>query len=138
MYISLDTNVFISVSKKEFDCVECEKIINDISEKGWKCGISVIVLAELLVGAYKDKKFFEAELIERKFGELYEIQLLIMGIIHLGAKYRAELNLKLPDALIVGSAIFNKADYLISRDIEIKQQLPIKIVTPIDFVKHYI
>lgn len=138
MHVSLDTNVFISASHSEEDSKECVKILNAINNQGWECGISVIVIAELLVGAYKDGKPTEAELLGRKIQELYHIHSLDLKTLHIAAQYRVEANIKLPDALIVGSAISHSVDCLISRDIKIDHQKSLQVLTPREFVRRFL
>lgn len=138
MHVSLDTNIFISISKQEFDHAECQTILEAINLRSWKCSISAIVVAELLFGAYRNGKDLEAEFLARKLADSYEIQPMDLEIVKMGAKFRAKINLRLPDALIIGSAVHRKVDCLISRDIKMNKHIPLSILTPIEFVKKYL
>jgi len=136
--LSLDTNVFISVHNNEKDSVSCEKILEIIEKNGWDCWISVITISEMLVGYYNQRSFSEAEQFLLLMQKNYHIQAINLQIAQLGAKFRSQYQLKLPDALILASGVVNNVEVIISNDIKMQREFPIPIVAAKHFIEKYV
>ena len=138
MKISLDTNVFISIHNKERDSSSCELILNTIEKNKWNTIISVISVSEMLVGYYNQQNFSKAEQFLLLVQNNYDIQPINMHIAQLGAKFRSQFKLKLPDALILASGVYKKVDVLISNDIDMQKNFPIQVVSVKKFIENYL
>ena len=138
MKVSLDTNVLISIHNKEPDSSSCELILNTIEKNSWNCVISVITVSEMLVGYYNQKNFSNAEQFLLLVQNNYDIQPINIHIAQLGAKFRSQYKLKLPDALILASGVFKKVDVLISNDIDMQKNFPIQVVSVSKFIENYL
>ncbi len=138
MKVSLDTNVFISIHNKEPDSSSCELILNTIEKNKWNSIISVINISEMLVGYYNQRNFSKAEQFLLLVQKNYDIQPINMHIAQLGAKFRSQFKLKLPDALILASVVYKKVDVLISNDIDMQKGFPIQVVSVSKFIEKYI
>ena len=138
MRISLDTNVFVSIHNKERDSSSCELILNTIEKNKWNSIISVISVSEMLVGYYNQRNFTKAEQFLVLIQKNYDIQPINLQIAQLGAKYRSQFKLKLPDALILASGVYKKVDILISNDIDMQKSFPIQVVSVSNFIEQYI
>ena len=138
MKISIDTNVFISIHNKERDSSSCELILNAIEKNKWNSIISVITVSEILVGYYNQRNFSKAEQFLLLIQNNYDIQSIDLHIAQLGAKFRSKFKLKLPDALILASGVYNKVDVLISNDINMQKSFPIPVVSVSKFIEKYL
>jgi len=138
MKVSLDTNVFISIHIKERDSSSCELILNTIEKNKWNTIISVITVSEMLVGYYNQQNFSKAEQFLLLVQNNYDIQPINMFIAQLGAKFRSQFKLKLPDALILASGVYKKVDVLISNDIDMQKNFPIPVVSVKKFIENYL
>ncbi|MHA2001858.1 MAG: type II toxin-antitoxin system VapC family toxin [Promethearchaeota archaeon] len=138
MKICLDTNVFISIQNSEANSPSCEAILTTIDKSNWQGEISVITIAEMLVGYYKQKNFSKAEQFLILTQQKFQIQPISLQIAQLGAKYRSKFNLKLPDAFILASGVYNKVDVLVSNDIVMQKKFPILVVSVEKFIEKYI
>jgi len=138
MKISLDTNVFISIHNKEHDSSSCELILNTIEKNKWNTIISVITVSEMLVGYYNQKNYSKAEQFLLLVQNNYDIQPINLDIAQLGAKFRSQFKLKLPDALILASGFYKKVDFLISNDIDMQKNFPIQVVSVKKFIENYL
>ena len=61
MKVNLDTNVFIAIKNKEPDYEYCETIIDSVEDNQIEGVMSIIVLAEVLVGFYQNAENEEAD-----------------------------------------------------------------------------
>ncbi len=138
MKISLDTNIFISINNKEPDSTSCELILTTIEKSNWQCWISVITISEMLVGYYNQKSFSQAEQFLLLIQKKYNIQPISLYIAQLGAEFRSKFKLKLPDALILASSVYNKVDVVISNDIFMQEMFPIQVVSVGKFIENFI
>lgn len=132
--IALDINIFISIHNDEDDSKYCEIILQAIDKNEWETWISIIVIAEMLVGYYHQGELSDADHFTYFIQNKFQIQDIDHIIAQLGAKIRSKHKIRLPDALIIASAIQNKVDILISNDIDMKNS-QIQIMTPQEFVK---
>ena len=117
--ISLDTNVILNVINKEepfFD--SSRQLLDKISDGELEGVISTVVLSEFLTGFYmnndiKSSKIFKESLIESR---TFIIMPVDTEIADLAAKIRSKDKIKLPDAIILATAILSKSTYLVSSD----------------------
>lgn len=120
--ISLDTNVILNVINKEelfFD--SSRQLLDKISDGELEGVISTVVLSEFLTGFYmnndiKSSKIFKESLIESR---TFIIMPVDTEIADLAAKIRSKDKIKLPDAIILATAILSKSTYLVSSDADI-------------------
>jgi predicted nucleic acid-binding protein len=120
--ISLDTNVILNVINKEelfFD--SSRQLLDKISDGELEGVISTVVLSEILTGFYmnndiKSSKIFKESLIESR---TFIIMPVDTEIADLAAKIRSKDKIKLPDAIILATAILSKSTYLVSSDADI-------------------
>ena len=120
--ISLDTNVILNVINKEepfFD--SSRQLLDKISDGELEGVISTVVLSEFLTGFYmnndiKSSKIFKESLIESR---TFIIMPVDTQIADLAAKIRSKDKIKLPDAIILATAILSKSTYLVSSDADI-------------------
>ncbi len=120
--ISLDTNVILNVINKEelfFD--SSRQLLDKISDGELEGVISTVVLSEVLTGFYmnndiKSSKIFKESLIESR---TFIIMPVDTQIADLAAKIRSKDKIKLPDAIILATAILSKSTYLVSSDADI-------------------
>lgn len=120
--ISLDTNVILNVINKEelfFD--SSRQLLDKISDGELEGVISTVVLSEVLTGFYmnndiKSSKIFKESLIESR---TFIIMPVDTEIADLAAKIRSKDKIKLPDAIILATAILSKSTYLVSSDADI-------------------
>jgi len=131
--VSLDANVFLNVKNKEepffnFSKSILEKI-DDENDDELKAVVSIITITELSVGYYKNNEIKEKdEFISGLYSnKKYKICDLGLNISDKAAELRAEINLKLPDGLIIATALVEGCDVLITNDSKFE-----KIETPID------
>ncbi len=138
MRVCLDTNVFLSLKNKEDGYEYCEKIINFIEDKQIDGILSTIVLIEVLVGFYQNSENDEADRFSSSAMLNYDIIPVNLDIAQKAAQIRAQHNIKLPDAIILASAINSKSEFFITNDRTLLKKLNIKKITPKDFVKKYL
>jgi predicted nucleic acid-binding protein len=138
MRISLDTNVFIAIKNKEDDSQYCERILDAIEDKEIEGVISTIVIAETLVGFYYNKEEKEAEHFLVQVLQSYYVLPVDVQVSEKAAKLRAQQGIKLPDAVIIATAMITNADYLITKDDTLKKKTGIKSLTPQEFASKYL
>lgn len=131
--VSLDTNIFLNVKNKEkpfynFSKSILEKI-DDEEDDEFKAVISIIAITELSVGYHKNNEIKEKnEFISGLYSnKKYRISDLGLNISDKAAELRVKINLKLPDCLIIATALVEGCDALITNDSKFD-----KIKTPID------
>lgn len=117
--ISLDTNVILNViNKEELFFYSSRQLLDKISDGELEGVISTVVLSEVLTGFYmnndiKSSKIFKESLIESR---TFIIMPVDTEIADLAAKIRSKDKIKLPDAIILATAILSKSTYLVSID----------------------
>ncbi len=127
MNITLDTNIFLNVKNKEepfysYSNSLLEEIDNENSELN--AVISIISLTELSVGYYKNKEINEKnEFISGLYSnKKYNIKDLNINIADKAAEIRSQINLKLPDCIIIATALIGNSEALITNDAEFKNK----------------
>ena len=138
MKVNLDTNIFIAVKNKEPDYEYSEKIIDKIEAKEIEGTMSTIVLAEVLVGFYRNAEKEEANRFSSSALLNYDIIPVNQEVANKSAQIRAQYNIKLPDAIITFSTIFSGSDYLITNDKTLHKKLKIQMITPKEFVEKHL
>jgi predicted nucleic acid-binding protein len=136
--ISVDSNIFIEVKNKELRHESSKSILDRIDAGSLVCVVSAVVVAEMcagyhLAGELEEKDDFLAHI---EASQNYEVVDLSMGVADLAGRIRAETGLKLPDAVIVASALHGKAECLVSNDDSLrKAERFMRVVAPKEFVK---
>ena len=127
MNITLDTNIFLNVKNKEepfysYSNSLLEEIDNENSELN--AVISIISLTELSVGYYKNKEINEKnEFISGLYSnKKYNIKDLNINIADKAAEIRSQINLKLPDCIIIATSLIGNSEALITNDAEFKNK----------------
>lgn len=138
MKVNIDTNVFIAIKNKEPEYEYCETIIDSVEEHQLSGVISTIVLAEVLVGFYRNEENEEADRFSSSAILNYDLIPVNHDVAQQAALIRAQYNLKLPDAIISASSLISGADFLITNDITLQKKLKIQKVTPKEFVEKYL
>jgi len=145
MNITLDTNIFLNVKNKEepfysYSNSLLEEIDNENSELN--AVISIISLTELSVGYYKNKEINEKnEFISGLYSnKKYNIKDLNINIADKAAEIRSQINLKLPDCIIIATALIENSEILITNDSEFKNKVEsfIKIYNSQEFFDEYL
>ncbi|HID43249.1 MAG TPA: type II toxin-antitoxin system VapC family toxin [Archaeoglobaceae archaeon] len=126
--------MFISVKNREEDCNYCEKILDSIDDRKLEGIISTIVVAEVLVGFYQNKEVQEGEKFMMHVLQKYKVIPVGIEISNKAAKLRSESNIKLPDAIVAVTAF--DADFLITKDDDIKRKIKSAIMPKEFVVKH--
>lgn len=142
MKITIDTNIFINVKEEEDPFFEYSSKILDAIEQGQLKGvISIITILELCVGYYNINKLNEKdEFISKLYSQdNYAIIDLDRNLADQSAKIRSEINLKLPDCIIVATSLQEKAFFLISNDKKFdRAKNVIKVCSSEDFCEKYL
>ena len=123
MNITLDRNIFLNVKNKEepfysYSNSILEEIDNENSELN--AIISIITLTELSVGYYKNKEIMDKEeFISGLYSnKKYKIRDLNINIADKAAEIRSQINLKIPDCIIIATALKENSEVLITNDSE--------------------
>jgi len=123
--IMLDTNAIIYFLDGTPDLFDLMRALFELVEQDrLKITLSVISEAELLVKPYREKNSTSIEAVSfflEEFPNL-KINLPNMEISRQAAKIRAESGLRLPDAMIVATAINTQCDLLLGNDIGLMQK----------------
>ncbi|NLV22274.1 MAG: type II toxin-antitoxin system VapC family toxin [Syntrophomonadaceae bacterium] len=123
--IMLDTNAIIYFLDGTPDLFDLMRALFELVEQDrLKITLSVISEAELLVKPYREKNSTAIEAVSfflEEFPNL-KINLPNMEISRQAAKIRAESGLRLPDAMIVATAINTQCDLLLGNDIGLMQK----------------
>lgn len=136
---AIDTNIFISVINKEAGYDKAKKILDWIDEGKIRGIVSTIVLAEICsgyeaTGDSKEKDDFLAHIIGSANYEIADVTVpvaLDAGSLH------SRKGFKLPDALIVASALRHSGKFLVSNNNPVGKGAfdDIKVLTASEFVK---
>jgi len=136
--VSLDTNIYIGVKNKEPDHKFSNKILDWIDSGALKCIISTVLVAEMCAGYHSAGEIDEKDdfLTHLVSSQNYDIVELSVGLADEAGKIKATTDLRLPDAIIVASAVKGGAECLISNDASLKKALQsIRVMTPEEFVR---
>ena len=137
MKVSLDTNVFVGVVNKEPASQNSKKILDEIDSGSLGCVLSTVVIAEMCAGYYAEGQTNEKDdfLAHVESSRGYEIVELSVGLADQAGRIKAETGLKLPDAIVVSSALKGGAECLISNDESLKKaEKFIRVLTSREFV----
>jgi len=134
--VCLDTNIFIAVKNREKGYEYCEKILDAIDDGLLRGVLSTIVIAEVLVGFYRNKEITEAKRFLNHVVCTYEIKEVDVEIANIASRLRTE-GLKLPDAIVVATAKVAGAS-LVTKDEDIIKSKDIEVLMPEDFVIKYL
>lgn len=138
MKISIDTNVFVGVVNREPASQDSKKILDRIDSGSLSCVLSTVVVAEMCAGYHAEGETREKDdfLAHIESSQSYEIVELSVGLADHAGRIKAETGLKLPDAIIVSSALRGGAECLISNDESLKRAEEfIRVMTPREFVE---
>jgi predicted nucleic acid-binding protein len=135
--VSVDTNIFVGVLNKESLSASSKEILDRIDSGSLNCVVSTIVIAEMcagyhLVGETREKDDFLTHL---QGSQNYDIIELSVGIADQAGRIKAATGLRLPDAIIVSSAVKGESECLITNDESLKKaEKFIRVVTSKEFV----
>lgn len=132
--IMLDTNAIIYFLDGTPDLIDLMLALFELVEQDrLKVTLSVINEAELLVKPYRENNTAAIEAVNFFLEEFPNIKIspLNREISRQAAKIRAESGLRLPDAMILATAINNHCDLLLGNDIELMQKASSYIPTTI-------
>ena len=111
--ICIDTNVFLNVINKEdpFHSYS-RKILSAVDDGKIEGAVPTLVIAEILTGYFANKRDTEAEefLSTSSTNENLKIVPLSTEIALTSSKIRASTGLRLPDAVVLGTAVQWNAD----------------------------
>ena len=121
--ISLDTNIFIDVKNKDDSLEYSSKILDRIDSGELKCILSTVVIAEMCAGYHMTGELLgKDDILDHVVtSRSYEIVPVSTSIADDAGRIRAAAGLKLPDAIVVASAVSRGADLLISNDESLKK-----------------
>jgi predicted nucleic acid-binding protein len=116
--VSLDTNIFIGLINKETNFADSKRILDSIDSGPLSCVLSTVVIAEMCAGYHAEGRAREKDdfLAHVESSQRYEIVELTTGLADQAGRIKADTGLKLPDAIVVASALRGGAECLISND----------------------
>jgi predicted nucleic acid-binding protein len=138
MKVCLDTSVFVAVKNTEDDSQQCEKILDAIDNKEIEGAVSSIVIAETLVGFYKNNEEKDAEDFLTHATQSCQISPVDLQVADKAARLRAEQKIKLPDAIIIATAEIVGADCFVTKDDTLRKRSEIQSLSPTEFVRRYL
>ena len=115
----IDTNVFLNVINKETKHYRYSKgVLLAVERRQIDAIIPTLVISEILTGFYIEKRNNEAEqfLLGIITEENINVVPLTIDIAISSAKVRAKTGLKLPDSMIVATALEIQVEYIVSND----------------------
>ncbi len=123
--LMLDTNTIIYFLDGVSEFVDLLAPLFEMIELGQiKANVSVISEAELLVKPYRDNIQDALEVIKFFLDEFPNLKVIPVSreIADQAAKIRADLGIKLPDAIILATALQNQCDLLLGNDIKLMRK----------------
>ncbi len=117
--VCLDTNVFLNVLNREIIYYSHSREVLQAVERGsLEAFVPTLVIAEMLTGFYIEERNTDAQqflsaLISDKHMKIVPLS---VDIAASSARVRAETGLKLPDAMVLATAIKMQADFVVSND----------------------
>ena len=138
LIVALDTNIFIEVKNKEPDYEFSKRILDWIDSGALRCVVSTVLLAEVCAGYHAAGELNEKDdfLTHIFSSQNYDVMELSAGRADEAGRVRAVTELRLPDAIIIASALKGRAEYLVSNDLSLKKAMGlIKVVTAREFVE---
>lgn len=140
MEVVIDANIFLNVKNKEEPFYSySEQVLNSVDAGKNKAILSTIVVAEICCGYYltgetKDKDEFILHVASSQNYRVIEVSTLVADQ---AAYVRSKTGMKLPDAIIVATALIGKAKCIITNDNDSFKRASklIEIQTSKEFVK---
>jgi predicted nucleic acid-binding protein len=123
--LMLDTNTIIYFLDGVSEFVDLLAPLFEMIELGQiKANVSVISEAELLVKPYRDNIQDALEVIRFFLDEFPNLKVIPVSreIADQAAKIRADLGIKLPDAIILATALQNQCDLLLGNDLKLMRK----------------
>ena len=117
--VCIDTNVFLNVLNRESVFYQDSKeVLNAVDLGTLEAVIPTLVIAEILTGFYTDNKDDKAEqflstIISNKNIEVVQLSIEIAAS---SAVIRAKTGMRLPDAMVMSTALHEKVDYMVTND----------------------
>lgn len=117
--ICIDTNIFLNVLNRESGFFHASKeVLEAVDGKTLKAVIPTLVVAEILTGFYLDNKNervedFLSSILSNKNIEVVQLS---VDIAVSSASIRAKTGMRLPDSIVLSTALHEKVDYLVSND----------------------
>ena len=115
----LDTNVFLNVLNREMIYYSDSREVLQAVERGTlEAIVPTLVIAEMLTGFYIEERNTDAQQFLSAFisDEHMKIVPLSVDIAASSARVRAETGLRLPNAMILATAIKTQAGFVVSND----------------------
>jgi predicted nucleic acid-binding protein len=122
--VALDTNIFINVKNREEPYYKYSRSIIEAVDGGRiRALISAVVVAEMCTGYYmfgdiEGKQEFLSHIMASPYYEIVNVE---VKVADLAGKVRAETGMRLPDAILVASALTREAYALVTHDDELKR-----------------
>ena len=117
--ICINTNVFLNVINREEPFYsDSRTILSVIDERKIVGVVPTLVIAEILTGYFANNKDTEAEefVSALSTNENLKISPLGMEIALISSRIKAKTGLRLPDAVVLGTAVQERADFLVTND----------------------
>ena len=117
--VCIDTNVFLNVLNRESVFYhDSKEVLNAVDLGTLEAVIPTLVIAEILTGFYTDNKDDKAEqflstIISNKNIEVVQLSIEIAAS---SAVVRAKTGMRLPDAMVMSTALHEKVDYMVTND----------------------
>ncbi len=144
MKLAVDTNIFLNVKNKEEPFYEFSKAILatiDDQDTKYQAIVSIIVITELSIGYYINNEILEKNqfLSGLYSNKKYKILDLNRDLADKSAEIRSKISLKLPDCIILASALIENAEVIITNDsgFDRAREL-IKVYNSQEFFEEYI
>lgn len=117
--VCIDTNVFLNVLNREREFYEESKeVLNAVDRGTLKTVIPTLVISEILTGFYMEKKDNEAgEFLSAVLTkDMVSVVQLSVDIAVSSAVIRARTGMRLPDSMVLATALHEKVDYMVTND----------------------
>jgi predicted nucleic acid-binding protein len=132
--IGIDTNILISVFAQESLGEKIVPIIDAVANKGTHEFVaSVLTFSECAVLPYREGNWAALDQVKLMF-QMPNLTVYAMDevVAEEAARIRGVYNLKVPDAIIVATAVVHKADVLLTNDRSLTVIKEIQVVSPED------
>lgn len=132
--IGIDTNILISVFAQESLSEKIVPIIDAVANKGTHEFVaSVLTFSECAVLPYREGNWAALDQVKLMF-QMPNLTVYAMDevVAEETARIRGVYNLKMPDAIVVATAVVHKADVLLTNDRSLAVIREIQVVSPED------
>ena len=129
--IALDTNAFISVFAQEPSGAKVVSVLEAAADKGThELVTSVLVFSECAVRPYREKNWPALDQVKLMF-QMPNLLVYPMdeAVAEEAARIRGTYNCKMPDAIIVATAVVHRADVFLTNDHRLTTMTEIPMVT---------